>query len=114
MAIPGVAIAAAAFGAIDTRFDQLNAKLHPLGQSFDNPPALMNDRFDGPNRRIGDNTGQIRIIRQDVNRLAEPTTSVETTIASARGPKPGDRHSQTRLGQSEPCSTATTSNSCGP
>jgi len=79
VAVAGMLVAVTVFG-----FNNVNRRIDDLAASmnarFDDMAALMNARFDDVNRRIDDNTAEIRLIRGDVNGLTERMTKVETII----------------------------------
>ncbi len=80
VAVAGVLVAAVVFG-----FYNVNRRIDDLATltntRIDDLTTLMNARFDDVNRRIDDNTAEIRLIRGDVNGLAERMTKVETIIS---------------------------------
>ena len=79
VAVAGMVVAVTVFG-----FNNVNRRIDDLAASmnarFDDMAALMNARFDDVNRRIDDNTAELRLIRGDVNGLTERMTKVETII----------------------------------
>jgi len=79
VAVAGMLVAVTVFG-----FNNVNRRIDDLAASmnarFDDMAALMNARFDDVNRRIDDNTAEIRLIRGDVSGLTERMTKVETII----------------------------------
>ena len=79
VAVAGMLVAVTVFG-----FNNVNRRIDDLAASmnarFDDMAALMNARFEDVNRRIDDNTAELRLIRGDVNGLTERMTKVETII----------------------------------
>ena len=79
VAVAGMLVAVTVFGFnnVNRRIDDLAALMNAR---FDDMAALMNARFEDVNRRIDDNTAELRLIRGDVNGLTERMTKVETII----------------------------------
>ncbi len=72
-----VAVAVFGFHNVNRRIDDLATLMNTR---IDDLTTLMNARFDDVNRRIDDNTAELRLIRGDVNGLTERMTEVETII----------------------------------
>ncbi len=81
----GVLVAAVVFGFynVNRRIDDLATLMNTR---IDDLTISMNARFDDVNRRIDDNTAELRLIRGNVSGLTERMTKVETFLHPGRNP----------------------------
>ncbi len=70
----------AKFDAIDQRFETVDAQFESVNAQFEAVAAQFAVQFEAVNRRIDDNTEELRLLRVNVEDINERLTAVEATI----------------------------------